>query len=118
MARAAAQTLAGRLRRQGIRVSAGPWTICANSAPGRDGRLILALGRASGGAVTRSRVRRIAREVLAACCKRPEPADLLLLARSDVSRHPRRQVRAGLAELLKRLSVALARREAHGPRHA
>ncbi|OGB88856.1 MAG: hypothetical protein A3G35_20685 [candidate division NC10 bacterium RIFCSPLOWO2_12_FULL_66_18] len=79
--------------------------------------MILALGRASGGAVTRSRVRRIAREVLAGKCERPEAADLLLLARSDVSRHPRRQVRGSLAELLKRLSGALARREAHGPRH-
>lgn len=117
MARGAGQTLAGRLRRQGVRVSAGPWTVCATDAPDRGGRLILALGRASGGAVTRSRVRRIAREVLATRCKRPEAADLLLLARSDVSRHPRRQVRASLAELLKRLSVALGRREAHGYRH-
>jgi hypothetical protein len=40
----------------------------------------------------------------------------LLLARGNVSRQPRRQVRAGLAELLARLSASLARREAeaHG----
>ncbi len=117
MRRRGGQTLAGHLRRQGVRVSAGPWTICANSAPGR-GRLILALGRASGGAVTRSRVRRIAREVLAGRCERPEAADLLLLARSDVSRHPRRQVRGSLAELLNRLSAALARHAGQGQRHA
>lgn len=118
MARGGGQTSAGELRRHGVRVSAGPWTICAKSTPGKAGRLILALGRASGGAVTRSRVRRIAREVLAAACRQPGGSDLLLLARSDLSRHPRRQVRAGLAALLKRLSVSLADREAHGRRDA
>ena len=110
--RRAAETPAGRLRRRGIRVSAGPWTACGDTAPPGGGRLIVALGRTAGGATTRSRIRRIAREVFADGFGRPAGVSLLLLARSDVSGQPRRQVRARLAELLTRLSNALARRQA------
>lgn len=117
MARRGADTPARRLRRHGVRVSAGPWTICAEKAQADGGRLILALGRVAGGAVTRSRVRRIARQVLAEACCSPPGVDLLLLARSPVSHQPRSQVRASLAELLRRLLVAMSRRDAHGRRH-
>jgi RNase P protein component len=110
--RRAAETPAGRLRRRGIRVSAGAWTACGDTAPPGGGRLIVALGRTAGGATTRSRIRRIAREVFADGFGRPAGVSLLLLARSDVSGQPRRQVRARLAELLTRLSNALARRQA------
>ncbi len=115
--RRAAETPAGRLRGRGIRVSAGPWTACGDTAPQGGGRLIVALGRTAGGAATRSRIRRIAREVFTDGVGRSARLSLLLLARSDVSRQPRRQVRATLVELLTRLSNALARRQAEqGPR--
>lgn len=114
MGRRKIETPARRLRSSGIRVSAGPWTMCAERARTESGRLILAFGRAAGRAATRSRIRRIAREVLAESGRPPGPMDLLVLARNDVSHHPRRQVRASLAELLRRLSVAMSRREAHG----
>jgi len=77
----------------------------------------VALGRTAGSATTRSRIRRIAREVFADRFSRPAGVDLLLLARSDVSGHPRRQIRASLAELLTRLANALARRQADTTAH-
>lgn len=61
--------------------------------------------------MTRSRIRRIAREVLGRGCDASAGTDLLLLARSDASRQPRLQVRANLADLLGRLCAALDRRE-------
>jgi ribonuclease P protein component len=70
----------------------------------------MALGRAAGNAVTRSRIRRIMREVFAQRFGMGAGVDLLLLARSNVETLPRRQVRAGLGELTARLSKALARR--------
>ncbi|HSD52364.1 MAG TPA: ribonuclease P protein component [Candidatus Methylomirabilis sp.] len=103
-------TATSRLRGRGARVTGGPWTLCGDRAHAAHGRLILALGRAAGTAVTRSRIRRIAREVLGRG-RTAAATDLLLLARSDVSRQPRRQVRASLADLLQRLSAALERRE-------
>lgn len=112
MRKGAAAIAASRLRGQGVRVSGGAWTLCGDRARGAHGRLILALGRAAGTAVTRSRIRRIAREVLGRERDAAAGTDLLLLARSDVSKQPRRQVRAGLAELLRRLCAALERREA------
>ncbi|MFI5339222.1 MAG: ribonuclease P protein component [Candidatus Methylomirabilales bacterium] len=110
-------TPVGRLRRRGVRVSAGPWTACGNTASDGRGRLIVALGKAAGKATTRSRIRRIAREVFA---ERVGPAagiDLLLLARSDVDDHPRRQVRVRLRELMSRLSNTLTRCQADQAAH-
>lgn len=109
--RRGAQTRAGRLRRWGVRVSAGSWTACGEKARAGEGRLIVALGRAAGSATTRSRIRRIAREIFAARPGRAVGVDLLLMARGDVSRQPRRQVRAGLGRLFERLAARLARRE-------
>lgn len=103
-------TRVGRLRRCSVRVSAGPWTMCGDMASGERGRLIVALGRTAGGATTRSRIRRIAREVFAERFGSPAGTDLLLLARSDVDGQPRRQVRARLEELMTRLASKLARR--------
>jgi ribonuclease P protein component len=114
MRKAGHEAPAIRLRRHGVRVSGGPWTLCGDRARGAHGKVILALGRAAGSAVTRSRIRRIAREVLGLGRNASGGTDLLLLARGDVSRQARRQVRAGLAELLSRLCTALARREAGG----
>lgn len=116
-ARRGAETPASRLRRRGVRVSAGPWTACGDNAPGGGGRLIVALGRIAGSATTRSCIRRIARDVFADKFGCSPGMDLLLLARSDVSGHPRRQIRASLAELLTRLANALARRQADTTAH-
>lgn len=112
MRKRAAATAASRLRARGVRVSGGAWTLCGDRAHEAHGRLILALGRAAGTAVTRSRIRRIAREVLGRGRDADAGTDLLLLARGDVSDQPRRHVRASLAELLRRLCVALERRAA------
>lgn len=111
MRKGGAATAVNRLRRQGTRVAAGAWTLCGDRARGARGRLILVLGRAAGTAVTRSRIRRIAREVLGRGCATAGATDLLLLVRSDVGGQPRRRVRAHLEELLRRLCAALERRE-------
>ena len=74
----------------------------------RDGRLIVALGRTAGTAVTRARVRRIARDVYAgnpACFG----AQVLLLARGDLSREPRKRIREILGTLLVRGRAGLNR---------
>lgn len=118
MGKRATETPVGRLRRFGVRASAGPWTACGAKASGKSGRLIVALGRTAGCATTRSRIRRIAREVYGERFGPPAGVDLLLLARSDVSDQPRRQVRARLAELLARLSGMLERRQAGVRNHA
>jgi ribonuclease P protein component len=112
MRKRAAATTASRLRERGVRVSGGAWTLCGDRASGARGRLILALGGAAGTAATRSRIRRIAREVLGRGSGAAAQADVLLLARSDVSGQPRRQVRASLAGLHRRLCAAMERREA------
>lgn len=106
------QTRLGRLRRRGVRVSSGPWTACAGAAPAGEGRLIVALGRAAGNATSRSRIRRIAREVFAQRIGSDGSVDLLLLVRSRVDSLPRRQVRARLGELMARLAGVLASRRA------
>lgn len=113
MRKSGASTPASRLRRRGVRVTGGAWTLCGDRARSAHGRLILALGRAAGTAVTRSRIRRVARDVLGRGLD-AAGTDLLLLARSDVSGQPRRQVRADLGELLRRLCAALERREMAG----
>lgn len=114
--RRSTDTPVGRLRRRGIRVSAGPWTACGDTAPDGGGRLIVALGRTAGSATTRSRVRRIAREVFVERFGLAAGVDMLLLARSDLSKHPRRQVRARLRELMIRLSETMARQQSGSSR--
>lgn len=109
---------AGRLRQRGIRVSAGAWTACGDLAQEAEARLIVALGRTAGPATTRSRIRRIAREVFRERLNRGARVDLLLLARSDASDQPRRRLRAALSQLFERVLHALARREGDTKRHA
>jgi ribonuclease P protein component len=104
-----AHTRLGRLRRCGVRVSSGPWAICGDTAPD-SGRLVVSLGKIAGNATTRSRIRRIMREVFAERFGVDGRVDVLLLARSSVAPLPRRQVRAGLDGLMGRLCGALARR--------
>lgn len=90
------------IRRTGRRVQAGAWVLVLAPMAGAHGRLIAALGRRAGPAVTRSRVRRIVRE-----CYDTRRAglkgDVLLMARADVSQMPRRQIRADLHHLFGRL---------------
>ncbi len=114
MGRRTSGSAAGRLRRGGVRISGGPWSLFAQKATTRERRLILSLGRAAGGAVTRSRIRRIAREVFNTSGGGFADADLLLLARADVSCEAKRQIRGSLAGLAKRAAIALAHREAEG----
>lgn len=89
-------------------MGAGPWSAYGAVSQGA-GRLIVSLGRTAGNATTRSRIRRIARSAFAERFGPAAGIDLLLLARSDVHDHPRRQVRAGLRDLMARLSNTLAR---------
>jgi len=100
----ATRRVAVRLRRQGVRVTSGPWLACAEKAPERSGRLIVALGRVAGKAVARSRARRIAREVYASQFGRPAGVNLLLLAKSDVSDQARQGLRGRLSEMLRRVA--------------
>ena len=105
---------ADTIRRVGVRVSRGPWSLYV--APGfrKAGRLIVALGRSAGGAVTRSRIRRIARDVFGSSCITGQNVDVLLLAREDVGLEPRRHVRRILHGLMERGRDALAKRHPSG----
>ena len=98
----------GHLRRHGLRASNGAWNAYVAATRG-GGKLIVALGRTAGNATTRSRIRRIARGVFAEVFGAAARADLLLLARTDMHGHSRRQVRAELRDLMARLSNLLAR---------
>jgi ribonuclease P protein component len=69
----------------------------------------VALGAKAGGAVTRSRIRRIARTALRSDWALDTRLDLLLMARSEVADRPRRLVRSELTQLLSRLMEAIAR---------
>ena len=100
-------SVAARIRRDGLRVRGGPWTLCGLS--GGSGLRIVALGAKAGGAVTRSRIRRIARTVLQSGWARDAGVDLLLLARSEVGDRPRQRVRSELTQLFSRLMVTVAR---------
>ena len=103
----AGAALADRIRRKGLRVRGGPWTLCG--LPGGTGQRIVALGAKAGGAVTRSRIRRIARTTLHPDWARDGKVDILLLARSEVADLPRQRVRSELTQLLSRLMAAVVR---------
>lgn len=90
------------IRRTGRRVQSGPWVLVLAPAVGPDGRLIAALGRKAGPAVTRSRVRRVVRECYGARRARLR-GDILLMARANVSQVTRAQIRADLHHLFGRL---------------
>jgi len=96
------KTPASEIKRRGNRVSRGPWTIYAAASGPTTGRLTAALGRAAGGSVTRSRVRRIARDVFQQLRKTEPNVDVLLLARGDLSSEPRRNIRRNLQGLMAR----------------
>ena len=79
----------------------------------------MALGRVAGSAVTRSRIRRIAREVFEQVgIEQAAPLDVLLLTRGDVSSHRRLQVRADLSGLVTRAFGVAASRERKPRTHA
>jgi ribonuclease P protein component len=101
---------AGQIRRSGVRVHGGPWTVFAAPGITAGGRLIVALGRAAGGAVVRNRIRRIARGVYAGAREDFSGSAFLLAARSDVGDVPRRRARAAIEGLLRRGHEVLARR--------
>ena len=79
----------------------------------------MALGRKAGGAATRSRIRRLAREAFKAGLLRESGTlDLLLFVRNDVSDRPRRKVRKDLEHLLARVPETMKRRDARQAQHA
>lgn len=99
-----------RIRRKGLRVSGGPWTVYITPALQPSGRLVVALGRTAGTAVTRSRTRRIAREVFRPLRHDGVRMDVLLFAREDLRAQSRRHLRTTLQELLGRGARSLGRR--------
>lgn len=101
---------AGHIRRAGVKIHGGPWTIFSVAGTESAGRLIVALGRNAGGAVVRSRIRRIARDEHTKAHADLQGVDYLLAARSDVSDVPRSRLRVAIADLFRRGHEALARR--------
>jgi ribonuclease P protein component len=73
-------------------------------------RLIVSLGRSAGGAVVRSRIRRIARNLYVEASSGFLGAEFLLAARSNVGGVPRCRVRAALKGLFDRGFEALIKR--------
>jgi len=88
----------------------GSWTAYAAPSGSSDGRLIVALGRSAGGAVTRSRVRRLARDAFNLLRDKKIEIDLLLMARDDIRNQSRRDIRKTLQRLMTRGAEALGRR--------
>ena len=88
----------------------GSWTAYVAPSGSSDGRLIVALGRRAGGSVTRSRVRRLARDVYGLLRGKKVGLDLLLMARDDIRNQSRRYIRSTLQKLMTRGSDALKRR--------
>jgi ribonuclease P protein component len=101
---------AGTIRRSGLRVAHGPWAAYVALGAQPAGRLIVALGRSAGGAVTRSRIRRIARDLFRPMRDTSSGIDVLLLARNNVGQEPRRNVRRALQGLFERGGHALTKR--------
>jgi len=101
---------AGQIRRSGVRVHGGPWTVFVAPEITVGGRLIVALGRTAGGAVVRNRIRRIARDVYKGVRGDFSGSAFLLAARSDVGVVPRRRVRVAIEGLLRRGYEVSARR--------
>jgi ribonuclease P protein component len=73
--------------------------------------LIVALGRTAGDAVTRSRVRRVAREVFRPLRDVKPRIDVLVLAREEVKKVPRRDLRNALQGLMARGADAIRQRQ-------
>jgi ribonuclease P protein component len=105
-----AKTVFERVRRSGVRIHGGPWTV--SGIADAQGRLVVALGRAAGPAVVRSRVRRIARDVfLRDRGGLVLNTSVLVRARASLAEEPRQQMRASLAELKVRLDQAMNRQK-------
>jgi ribonuclease P protein component len=92
-----------------MRVSRGSLTLYLLPNPTKKGRLIVALGRTAGNAVTRSRVRRIARDVFGSTQECVKTAGCLLLARGDLGDEPRKRIRMTLETLFARGNEVLGR---------
>ena len=95
------------MRQAGVRVLYGPWV--AYTSPGDPPTLIVALGRAAGSAVTRNRIRRLARDVFRGTASCGVSTHTLLMARGLLDSIPRSQARKGLALLFERTTTAVCR---------
>jgi ribonuclease P protein component len=107
MATRVRRSLVHQIRRSGLRLHSGPWTLYVGDS-GK--RLVVSLGRTAGPAVARSRIRRIARSVFADRRLSSLDVTLLLTARAFVGEVTRTQLRADFSRLLDRVQHALARK--------
>ena len=91
--------------REGVRARHHPFVGHLQAGLGlRPALLVLAIGRRSGGAAVRSRIKRQLREAFReAALRLPEGARVEIAAHGDLSRLPRRAVRAAAGALLRRL---------------
>ncbi len=109
MAALGRHSLARQLRRSGVRLHSGPWSVYVGAG---EKRLIVSLGRTAGPAISRSRIRRIARSVFADTRLSPLDAPILLTARAFVGEVPRRLLREDFLKLRGRVEQVLSRQ--HG----
>ncbi len=101
---------AWRIRRFGVKVHSGPWTLFAADRIDSTRGLTVALGRITGGAVVRNRIRRVARDIYRNRRDEFLGTNFLLVSRNSVEDEPRRRVRQALDGLLHRGQEAIVRR--------
>ncbi len=106
MAALGRHSLARQLRRSGVRLHSGPWSVYVGEG---EQQLIVSLGRVAGPAISRSRIRRIARSVFTDTRLSPLDAPILLTARGFVGEVPRRLLRDEFAKLRGRIEQILSR---------
>ncbi len=99
-------SLARELRRSGVRLHSGPWSVYVGQG---EKQLIVSLGRVAGPAISRSRIRRIARSVFTDTRLSPLDAPILLIARGFVGEIPRRLLRDDFGKLRGRIAQILNR---------
>jgi ribonuclease P protein component len=100
-----------RIRKQGAAAGDGVLFVRALANGRGTVRLGLAVGRAAGGAVVRSRLRRMIRETFRACSSElPAGLDLLVATRSGAAGAALAQVRRSLVALAGRVAAELEKR--------
>ena len=102
-------SLVREIRRWGVRLHSGPWSVYVGVG---EKQLIVSLGRTAGPAISRSRIRRIARSVFTDTRLSPLDAPILLTARAFVGEVPRRLLREDFLKLRGRVEQLLSRQ--HG----
>ncbi|HOX06783.1 MAG TPA: ribonuclease P protein component [Planctomycetota bacterium] len=114
--RISGDTQFGRIRQEGV--AAGDGLLYVRSLPNGLGfaRLGLAVGRAAGGAVARSRLRRQIREAFRACqAELPPGLDLLVGPRGGAAGAGPEKLRRSLTSLAARVAAELGKRPGGTP---